>query len=241
MQNSLRVRSVSFSGVDGAGKTTQIENLCAFLAKEGVRYRVFRFWDDIARLTNIREGTGHRVFKGDKGIGSPDAPINRRDKNVRGWPMTCVRLFLYTVDAVSLRSVFNNAKHGEAEFVIFDRYTYDELANLDLKNPVISAYVRFIMRLVPRPDVSFLLDADPEAARARKPEYPLDFIRQNRQAYFDLNRIIGDLTIVAPMEIEDAKKQVVNHAAAILGSGAGSERELNVAFRKQTGTDPALS
>ena len=31
--------------------------------------------------------------------------------------------------------------------------------------------------IVPRPDVAYLLDADPEAARARKPEYPVDFMR----------------------------------------------------------------
>ena len=32
------------------------------------------YWDDIAQLTSIRESAGHRLFKGDKGVGSPDAP-----------------------------------------------------------------------------------------------------------------------------------------------------------------------
>jgi hypothetical protein len=237
------VRSVSFSGVDGAGKTTQIDNLCAFLSDQGIRYKVYRFWDDIAQLTDVREGTGHRVFKGEKGIGRPDAPVNRRDKNVRGFPMTCIRMFLYLVDAVSTRRVFNRAMAGDAEFVIFDRYTYDELANLNLKNVFVRAYVRFIMWLVPRPDISFLLDADPEAARARKPEYPIDFVRINRQAYFDLDRIIGGLTIVPPTAIEDAKRQVVGHAAAILGTrdSGGLERKMEYERGSSTKTDPALS
>ena len=241
MHNSLKIRSVSFSGVDGAGKTTQIDNLCAFLTEQGMRYRVFRFWDDIARLTNVREGTGHKVFKGEKGIGSPDRPINRRDKNVRGFPMTCIRMFLYLVDALSTRKVFRSAMRSDVDFVIFDRYTYDELANLNLRNAVVRAYVRFIMALVPRPDISFLLDADPYAARARKPEYPVDFIRLNRQAYFDLNRVVGGLTVVEPMAIEDAKKQVVGPVAALLKSRrvGGPGQKLN--FGKQTGTDPAIS
>lgn len=240
MQNPLKVRSVSFSGVDGAGKTTQIDNLCAFLTEQGVRYRVFRFWDDIARLTNVREGTGHRVFKGEKGIGSPDRPINRRDKNVRGFPMTCIRMFLYLVDALSTRRVFSRAMRSGVDFVIFDRYTYDELANMNLQNAAVRAYVRFIMALVPRPDISFLLDADPDAARARKPEYPVDFIRLNRQAYFDLNRVVGGLTVVEPMAIEDAKKQVVGLVATLLSSRRVGEvgRKLNLG--KQTGTDPAI-
>lgn len=241
MHNSSRVRSVSFSGVDGAGKTTQIDNLCAFLEERGVRYRVFRFWDDIAQLTNVREGTGHRVFKGEKGIGSPDKPINRRDKNVRGFPMTCIRMFLYFVDAVSTRKVFRRAMASDVEFVIFDRYTYDELANLNLQNAAVRAYAKFIMWLVPRPDVSVLLDADPDAARARKPEYPIDFIRLNRQAYFDLNRVVGGLTVVAPMAIEDAKKQVVTRAAALIALHRDEELKRNANFNERSGTDPAIS
>jgi thymidylate kinase len=243
MHNPSRVRTVSFSGVDGAGKTTQIDNLCAFLTQQGVRYQVLRFWDDIARLTSVREGTGHRVFKGEKGIGSPDRPINRRDKNVRGFPMTCIRMFLYLVDAVSTRNVYKRAMRGNAEFVIFDRYTYDELANLNLKNIFVRGYARFIMWLVPRPDRSFLLDADPEAARARKPEYPVDFIRLNRQAYFDLDRVIGGLTIIPPMAIQDAKKAVVSSAAAILAptDGHGLERQMEYEHAESTKTDPALS
>jgi thymidylate kinase len=241
MHNLSKVKSVSFSGVDGAGKSTQIDHLCTFLEERGVRFRVLRFWDDIASLTNVREGTGHRVFKGEKGIGHPDRPINRRDKNVRGFPMTCIRMFLYFVDALSTRKVFGRAMRGNVEFVIFDRYTYDELANLNLQNAAVRAYARLIMRLVPRPDVSFVLDADPDAARARKPEYPVDFIRLNRQAYFDLNRIVGGLTVIAPMAIDEAKKQVIARAAALLTSSGVQDPERKVNFSERSGTDPALS
>jgi len=242
MHNRSRVITVSFSGVDGAGKTTQIDNLCAFLTHQGVRYRVFRFWDDIARLTNVREGTGHRVFKGEKGIGSPDKPINRRDKNVRGFPMTCIRMFLYLVDAISTRRMFNRAMQiDDVEFVIFDRYTYDELANLDLQNAAVRAYARLIMWLVPRPDISFLLDADPDAARARKPEYPIDFVRLNRKAYFDLNWIVGGLTVVEPMAIQEAKNQVVSRVEALLASRRVVQPAQKVNLTKQTETDPIAS
>lgn len=210
------IRSASFSGIDGAGKTTQIGNLVAFLQQHGMQVRVIRFWDDIATFTRLREGAGHKLFKGDKGIGSPEAPINRRDKNVRGWPMACVRLFLYLSDAISLRHIFKKALRSNMDFIIFDRYTYDELANLDLNNPVLRLYARLVMLLVPGPDISFLLDADPEAARARKPEYPLEFIRINRQAYLRLAQITGGFTIIAPNELKLAKAEVLRSAQAIL-------------------------
>jgi thymidylate kinase len=207
-----RTKLVSFSGIDGAGKSTQIEALRSRLEEQNLRVQIVRFWDDIAQLTWLRETTGHTVFKGDKGIGSPEAPINRRDKNVRSWPMTAVRLFVYFIDAVSVRIAVRKALRSDADLVIFDRYIFDELANLTLSNPLIRAYIRLVMILCPRLDISYLLDADPVKARARKPEYPLEFLIANRQAYLTLSELIGGITLISPMPIQQVKLAVLAHA-----------------------------
>jgi DNA helicase HerA-like ATPase len=232
--DSERVRFVSFSGVDGAGKSTQIALLCAHLEERGFKLRVVRFWDDVARLTKLREGTGHRVFKGDKGIGSPEAPINRRDKNVGGWLMTGLRFFLYLVDAISLRAVVRNQLRGDCDFVIFDRYSYDELANLNLQNPIARTYARMIRHITPDPDVAFLLDADPEAAHARKPEYPIEFVRVNRRAYMRLNELLGVFTIVPPTEIDAASQAVLSQALRVLAPEGPLEKTLDVSLSSET-------
>ncbi|HET9087322.1 MAG TPA: thymidylate kinase, partial [Acidobacteriaceae bacterium] len=171
---------VSFSGMDGAGKSTQIDALCRRLNEAGLRVKLITFWDDVARFTRMREATGHKIFKGDKGVGTPEAPINRRDKNVRSWGMTWVRLGLYFADAMSLRRTIRQATRSGADFLVCDRFIYDELANLELSNPAARAYIRLIMKIVPKPNVSYFLDADPVQARARKPEYPLDFLYTSR-------------------------------------------------------------
>jgi thymidylate kinase len=209
-------RFVSFSGMDGAGKSTQIHALRTRLAESGLRVSLITFWDDVARLTHLREVSGHTLFKGEKGVGSPDAPINRRDKNVRSWPMTAVRYFLYSVDAISLRLAVKRALKSDADFIIFDRYAYDELANLTLSNPIARLYVRLIMKIVPRPHVSYLLDADPVQARARKPEYPLEFLYFCRASYLSLNKIIGGMTIIPPMPVEEVERDVLQHALKVL-------------------------
>ncbi len=46
---------VSFSGIDGAGKSTQIDALRSQLIEAGLRVRLITFWDDVARLKGIRE------------------------------------------------------------------------------------------------------------------------------------------------------------------------------------------
>jgi thymidylate kinase len=213
-------RFVSFSGMDGAGKSTQIHSLMTRLTEAGLRVSLITFWDDVARLTHLREVSGHTLFKGDKGVGSPAAPINRRDKNVRSWPMTMVRYFLYLVDAISLRLVVKKALRSDADFIIFDRYAYDELANLTLSNPLARAYVRIIMKIVPRPHVSYLLDADPIQARARKPEYPLDFLYFCRASYAKLSSIVGGMTVIPPMPVHEVEREVLQHALKQLPSVA---------------------
>lgn len=205
------VKIVSFSGIDGAGKTTQILNLCARLKQAGLRLRLVVFWDDVARLTRFRESAGHALFKGDKGVGSPSAPIDRRDKNVRSGLMTVVRLALYTLDAFSARASVHRIRRCHADVVVLDRYIYDELANLNMESPLIRSYIRLIARIVPRPHISYLLDADPTQARARKPEYPVEFLRSNRQAYRTLSNLIGGMTVIEPMTIEDTERRIMEH------------------------------
>lgn len=196
------VKVVSFSGVDGAGKSTQIEALCRSLRARGFHCVLYTFWDDVVAFSRLRERISLRAFKGDKGIGSPDRPIVRRDKNVSTWYMTIFRLFLYGLDAFSLSVAVCRSAESNAEFLIFDRYIYDELANLPIKNFAVRLYVRALLRFIPRPDVALFLDADPEAATIRKPEYPLEFVHRNRDAYHRMSRLVG-MTVVPPLSIEE--------------------------------------
>ncbi len=192
---------VSFSGIDGAGKTTQIDALCNFLREAGIPFRLHTFWDDVAALTSFRERMSRKVFKGDDGVGSPENPIQRRDKNVQSWYATSFRYVLYALDALKLRTFVRRLSKRHAAFVIFDRYLYDELANLPLGSKLARAYIRMLFQFAPQPDVALLLDADPLSATSRKPEYPLQFVRSNRDAYLDLSRL-AKMTVVAPGTIE---------------------------------------
>jgi thymidylate kinase len=196
------VTIVSFSGIDGAGKSTQISELQLWLHQSGLSTKLVTFWDDIVVLCRLREYMSHRSFKGDQGIGSPEKPLQRRDKNVTSLPVTASRFFFYFADALSLAIKAHKPKSSQADVVIFDRYIYDELANLPMKSRLVRAFIWLTLKLVPKPDVSYIIDADPAAAIARKPEYPLDFLHRNRQAYLNLSKLAGNITVIQPASIE---------------------------------------
>lgn len=242
-ERSLRPLIVSFSGVDGAGKSTQIENLRQHLEASGFRVRLFAFWDDVVVGCRFREGFVHKAYKSERGIGEPGKPVARRDKNVRRWYLTLLRHLLYFADALNLAWVVFLLRYGlssesaersgagrsdsgssnasradagradagrsnERHVIIFDRYIYDELANLPLPNPLTRFYIKLIQLIVPRPNLAYLLDADPEAARARKPEYPVDFLQHSRRAYKDLALLMRCMTFIPALPLADAKRRV---------------------------------
>ena len=194
---------ISFSGVDGAGKTTQIENLVASFREVGLKVHVVRFWDDVTVLKRLREDLAHALFKGDSGVGTPDRPVRRRDKDVQPWYMAPVRFGLYHLDLIGTRSLQSQIKRRpDIDVLVFDRYLYDQLANLNVQNAFIRLCVRLLLKITPRPDVAYLLDADPRLACARKPEYPPEFVASNRANFLVVGMLAGMAVIQAGSQEE---------------------------------------
>src|SRR5262249_15969555 len=186
MTNTRKTLLISFSGLDGSGKSTQIANLVRVLHASGYRTKQLAFWDNVVVGSRYREGFVHKAYKSQRGIGVPGKPVERRDKNVRRWYLTVARHLLYLADAIHLRFRGGGARRSGANVIILERYIYEERANLPLSSGFTRAFARFVNWLAPTPDIAYLLDADPDAARERKPEYPVAFMRECRRSYKSL-------------------------------------------------------
>jgi len=99
---------------------------------------------------------------------------------------------------------------SEVDVVIFDRYFYDQLAILPIEQKAVRIYARLLFKLLPQPDIAYLLDADPEAAFARKPEYPLEFLKQYRRSYLLVREVMGGITLIDALPLEETSRKIAD-------------------------------
>jgi thymidylate kinase len=200
---------ISFSGIDGAGKSTQIQKFREYLSASGTAVTELTFWDNVAVIPRVRAGFSRRVLQSDGNVGTPEHPANRHDKNTQNVLLLVGRSILHLFDVINLRRIVRKAKSEKSGVVIFDRYIYDQLAALPMQSRWARRLASILLRVAPKPDLSYVLDADPEVARARKPEYPLEFMRKYRSSYLELRRL-ANLKLISPGSVDDVHQSIVD-------------------------------
>jgi thymidylate kinase len=203
---------VTFSGIDGAGKTTQIEELSSSLQRAGLSVVRLSFWDNVAVWSNLRAGVGGRTEESqDTGLGNGNTFVPKNNKHVRRWYLTAARSGLYVLDVAKLRRMLDSDPIRNADVVIFDRYVYDQIANIDSQSVAARAYGKLVLSQTPVPDLAFVIDASPDAAFARKPEYPLEFVRRNRENFLRLREVAPELIVISEGKPEDVSNEILLH------------------------------
>jgi thymidylate kinase len=189
---------ISFSGIDGAGKTTQIDYLSAFLKEQGLCVLRLSFWDDVAVWSKMRAGVGDRSLDSAQAKQTGENSFSpRNNKHVRKWYLSAARAGFYVLDVARLYRLLASEQVSNADVVIFDRYIYDQIANIDSPSFATRSYSKMLLKQAPAPDLAFVIDASPDAAFARKPEYPLEFVHRNRRAFLELQEIVPQLIIIS--------------------------------------------
>jgi thymidylate kinase len=94
------------------------------------------------------------------------------------------------------------ALRGNGIALIFDRYAYDALVQLRHVGVCGDGFFKRWARLIPKPDLAFLLRTRPEVAHERRPEYSIEECASK----FDLYRRLTETICFCVVDAENEKR-----------------------------------
>ena len=179
---------VTVSGMVGSGKTTVVRHILNVLRREGIEAADWRF----QRLPCITLSTAPppaKPVRKDPSVRRPLGPL--RGEGYRARALTSATTFGYLVRSVAFR--IYRRWPPTSSWAVSNRYFYDSFAHFDLSQGRGEMYARWFRRMVPKPDLAFLMVASPETVAERRPQYSVDYIVRVEAAYRRLRTLFPEL------------------------------------------------
>lgn len=179
LKNEFEGKLITFCGLDGCGKTTQIRRLVKWLEDNGHKVYLTKQPTDFVR--------GSEIFRTYMDSPKHDA------YDYRALSLLCAS------DRVQHCNHVISQKLKEGYVVICDRYFYSCLANLLARGFQEDTWIYEIAKFIPKPDVAFFLNVPVEEAIARVRERP-----EERDRFIDvtLQKKLHDLYVDIARENE---------------------------------------
>ena len=216
---------ITFSGLDGAGKSTLIAWLRKELEGRDRAVTVLHMTDDVGVYACLR-GVRDRLRRGlgDDGgappgqprwAGTPPSPdegrtvgsrlrtLARRVRTAILWNRP-IRRLLYPLDLAIFAAVRCYVEAIRGRVLIMDRYFYDTL--VDVADDGRWFWVRLLERLTPTPDVPVFLDITPEESYARKGEYSVPYLALRGAAYRAVAPLVPSALVLQNVDLASSQQ-----------------------------------
>jgi thymidylate kinase len=198
-----RAQIITFSGVDGAGKTTILREVTELLEnKYNQKIVEIRHRPSILPILSA-------IKHGKKEAEKKTMEVLPRTGGNKSKLSSYIRFFYYLTDYIFGQWVIYFRHTRKGQMIIYDRYYFDFINDARRTNINLdSGFVKFFYRFVFKPDMNIFLFASPEVILSRKQEMDEESIVNLTVKYKTLFDELGEKNKEQYVSIENIDKEV---------------------------------
>jgi thymidylate kinase len=197
---------ISFSGLDGSGKTTHIKTTVAFLRKRGVETKVIEVYNIsiFSIMGRLLSGLSKKVAQG---LVEEQFSIDK-EASLKKRFLSLIRRICIILDVLFFYLFVRLPAKIRKRWVICDRYFYDAVIQLYYLGMCSKEFYERSLKWIPVPDISILILVEPNVAFERKFEYDTNYFNQKSLFYEDVAMRKINCEVVVSNAFRETQKEI---------------------------------
>lgn len=176
------MKLITISGLDGSGKSTQIDLLKNYLESQNKRVFYFHAIEQgfAKKIMSLRTKRSNLEI-----ATSPLAPRNDNHQSVThaNFFQVILRRIFLMIDLWRFKKLYKKLEKERFDYILSDRYFYDSIINIyflsnSQKTIPCEKFIKF-------PDTAIYLQTDPQIimSRKRKPDQGIEYLKKKKELY----------------------------------------------------------